>query len=687
MKCLIIAAGRGSRLSAKGDPKPLVPVLGLSLIERVILTAKKGGLTDFYVVTGYNGEKVRRSLNRFSRSRDIPITHIINEEWEKGDGLSVLKAGRLLNENFILLMGDHIFDESILVKLKKREIADDEVILAVDHNIKNNKLVHAGNAGKVVVQDNRILDIGQNINENEYNAYHAGISLCSPAVFSAIEESLSIGNDSLSEAIGMMAEKEKVKAMDIEDDYWIDVNTKSDRRKAANLLCSNSIKPAGPITRYINATFATWFFTPLLLRIYKGFTANQVSVLSFIVALMSSLSFVIGHAIIGGLLIAISSILDYCDGQIARLKHMESPFGHFADTTLDRYADGFILSGMFYYSLSAIGSKEIAGIHWNPLVIGGISLLAIIGNLMVSYTSVTSVFNFGYVYKRRGIAAGRGRDIRLFLLFVGGMMSYFHPIFVFLALFVIVLQTNTIVISRVVLSWKYFSKGRTFKMINKAKAIIFDFDGTVANTMPFLTGLAVELITANYTVSKEDAKRGYLETTGVDFAGQLELNFPNHPNNQEVAAIFEQRKLEGIFDHPVFPEVIPALKYFRDRKIKTFVCSSTKQEIITKYCRANKIDALMDNLFGYKPDFKKGEQIDFILEHYELQPDNVFFVADSLRDYDFAKDKKIQFVGISRIFGKKEFQEKGASSVSCLSDLTKLFDKSERYLKSIEQVR
>ncbi len=59
MKCLIIAAGRGRRLSSRGDSKPLIPLLGLPLIERVILTAQKSGLTDFYVVTGYNGEEVR----------------------------------------------------------------------------------------------------------------------------------------------------------------------------------------------------------------------------------------------------------------------------------------------------------------------------------------------------------------------------------------------------------------------------------------------------------------------------------------------------------------------------------------------------------------------------------------------------------------------------------------------------
>ena len=138
MKCLIIAAGQGRRLSAKGDSKPLIPLLGLPLIERVILTANKAGLTDFYVVTGYNGEKLRRFLDRFSLRRNIKITHITNEEWEKENGVSVLKAKNMLKENFILLMSDHIFDESILVKLKDKKIADDEVILVVDYNIKAN---------------------------------------------------------------------------------------------------------------------------------------------------------------------------------------------------------------------------------------------------------------------------------------------------------------------------------------------------------------------------------------------------------------------------------------------------------------------------------------------------------------------------------------------------------------------
>jgi 1L-myo-inositol 1-phosphate cytidylyltransferase len=43
VKCLIIAAGQGTRLKTKGEVKPLVPLLGVPLIERIIRSAVEGG--------------------------------------------------------------------------------------------------------------------------------------------------------------------------------------------------------------------------------------------------------------------------------------------------------------------------------------------------------------------------------------------------------------------------------------------------------------------------------------------------------------------------------------------------------------------------------------------------------------------------------------------------------------------
>jgi len=434
MKCLIIAAGRGSRLSSKGDSKPLVPLLGLSLIERVILTAQKSGLTDFYVVTGYNGEKVRHYLNRFSQRRNIHITHITNNEWEKENGISVLKAKRLLHENFILLMTDHIFDESILVKLKHERVADGEVMLPVDYNLKTNELVDGNDVTKVLVEDKRILDIGKNI--KNYKAYDTGIFLCSPAIFSAIKESFHNDDSSLSGGIRVLASKGKAKAFDIKDNYWIDVDDEKTFKRAENMLLDTLKKTTdGPISRYLNRPLSTRI-TKYLLR--TNITPNHVSFFSFILAMLGALFFFLGgysNLVIGALLAHLSSVIDGCDGEIARLKFQVTEFGGWFDAVLDRYADAFLLFSLTYYVYVVNGDIS-------TLFIG---FLAIIGTFMNSYTAD----KYDGLMKRR-LKPGKyyfrlGRDVRMFIILVGALLN--QPLIV---LVVIALLMNAENVRRIV---------------------------------------------------------------------------------------------------------------------------------------------------------------------------------------------------------------------------------------------
>ena len=110
MKALIIAAGEGRRLRPIGDSKPLVSLLGLGLIERVILTAKKSGIKEFCIVTGYNGEKIREQLSD-GKKYGIKIQYVQNDSWTRGNAISVLKARNNFKESFVLLMAaDYVPD-------------------------------------------------------------------------------------------------------------------------------------------------------------------------------------------------------------------------------------------------------------------------------------------------------------------------------------------------------------------------------------------------------------------------------------------------------------------------------------------------------------------------------------------------------------------------------------------------
>jgi CDP-L-myo-inositol myo-inositolphosphotransferase len=347
-------------------------------------------------------------------------------------------------------MSDHLFDSKVLVELLRQEVGDG-CLLAVDRNL---EICDLSEATKVKTTDGKIVSIGKNI--PEYDAIDTGIFLCTPTIFDAIEKVVSQKRDTLSDAVDLLARRGKASTIDISG-FWIDVDTPSDLKLARKIVSQRSVKPTnGVISRYINRRFSTQIFTPLILKVYKEVTPNQASLLSFIVGVISALFFFLLRPVMGGFFVQLASILDGCDGEIARYKNMHSNLGDFIDAVLDRYADSFILLGMFYFSLVTIGNKEVFGIYWTPLLIIGISVLAILGNLMVSYSSAKSIASLNYRYEGRWIATGRGRDLRLFLLFLGGVLSFFHPISVFFALLIIALQTNLIVIWRIILSWKIF---------------------------------------------------------------------------------------------------------------------------------------------------------------------------------------------------------------------------------------
>jgi len=102
-KALIIAAGQGSRLHSitNGNPKPLTNLLGLSLIERVMLSVKEAGVHEFVMVIGYLGNKIKAKLGDGTKY-GAKITYVDNDEWQKGNGISVLKARESLNKNLNL---------------------------------------------------------------------------------------------------------------------------------------------------------------------------------------------------------------------------------------------------------------------------------------------------------------------------------------------------------------------------------------------------------------------------------------------------------------------------------------------------------------------------------------------------------------------------------------------------------
>jgi len=258
MKALIIAAGEGTRFGnlTKDKPKPLVRLLGLSLVERVILTAKEVGIDEFIIVIGYLGERIKEKLGNGNRY-GVKITYIENREWERGNGVSVLKAKESLKEDFILLMSDHIFDARILKELISYDLKD-SVVLVVD------KREPLPGDTRVLEKEGKIARIGKDI--EKANCIDTGLFLCSAKIFSYVEETVKEGREEFADSIAQAAKNRDARIFDITEinsyvpsmrkeiqPFWIDIDTAEDLAKAKKLLIGNACKGRNDLlATYVN---------------------------------------------------------------------------------------------------------------------------------------------------------------------------------------------------------------------------------------------------------------------------------------------------------------------------------------------------------------------------------------------------------------------------------------------------
>jgi len=221
-ECLILAAGNGSRIASVsgGVPKPLVPLRGIPLLEHVITSCREAGITRFVIVVGYRADLIRRWFAE--RPFDgISVTLIENSEYHKANGVSALAAKDELQNPFLLLMSDHIFEPKTAKALAQQPLAQDEVILAVDHNVHD--VFDLDDATKVKCEADHIVDIGKNL--DRYDALDTGMFLCGPSLFHKLEAAKKNGDCSLSDGMRQLAREQKLRAFDIGDAHWQDVDS------------------------------------------------------------------------------------------------------------------------------------------------------------------------------------------------------------------------------------------------------------------------------------------------------------------------------------------------------------------------------------------------------------------------------------------------------------------------------
>ena len=225
MKLVIIAAGRGSRLSSisEGVPKILIEVYNKTLLEHLIHNCVLVGISDIVIVTGHNSSMIDDYISK--KEFRVNIELIYNADWELPNGVSVLASKNSIpkDDDFMISMSDHYYKDDLLLKIKNSELSKTIVNVGSDYKI---DMIHDLDDGmKLQIDKESNLVDAMSKDLMKYNAIDCGLFKCKYEFFSFLHKAKENGKYSLSDACNMLIKNHCLGGVNIEDSTWLDIDT------------------------------------------------------------------------------------------------------------------------------------------------------------------------------------------------------------------------------------------------------------------------------------------------------------------------------------------------------------------------------------------------------------------------------------------------------------------------------
>lgn len=376
-EALVLAAGEGSRLRKYARQKVLKPIAKIPLLGRILRSLKEAGIKKVHIVVGYEGQNVQEEIGKNYCGLDI--NYITAQNWEKGNLHSFMAAKGMFQKEFLLCMGDHIFDPEIVKSLMNVNL-DDILVLATD------KTSYSHDDTKVLEENGKILNIGKKI--NPWNCVDTGFFLCSPKIFAYGEKAMELGASELADCVLLIANDGSARVSDVTGKYWVDVDTRKDIDRAKKLRAVYSQKKRGAsdfVAHYINRPIENKI---VYLISDSPVTPNQVTILTNVLAYIVTALFLFGNLLTAAILTFVVGIVDGLDGKLARIRGCSTKLGLMEHVFDLLYEFSWLIALAFFLSQSQ----------------GSIPLI-------VAICSITFIAFYRFCYDQFGRAMGVSLDI------------------------------------------------------------------------------------------------------------------------------------------------------------------------------------------------------------------------------------------------------------------------------------
>lgn len=193
------------------------------------------------------------------------------------------------------------------------------------------------------------------------------------------------------------------------------------------------------------------------------------------------------------------------------------------------------------------------------------------------------------------------------------------------------------------------------------KAVIFDLDGTLLNTLEDLTDSTnFALSKFNFPQKTIDQVRRYV---GNGVQRLIERAIPggsSNPNFEKCLNLFKEHYKENMFNKTApYDGIIPMLKKLKSHKIRTAVVSNKFDDAVKGLCKKY-FDGLIDFCAGENElqGIRKKPAPDTVLKvlkEFGIKSDDAIYIGDSEVDIQTAKNANIECISVLWGFKNKEF--------------------------------
>ena len=188
-------------------------------------------------------------------------------------------------------------------------------------------------------------------------------------------------------------------------------------------------------------------------------------------------------------------------------------------------------------------------------------------------------------------------------------------------------------------------------MISRIKAIIFDFDGVILDSVNIKT-IAFEAMYSNYGIEIKKKVRDYHLLNGgvsrfekIRYFHKVFLNTELSDSDLlKLTSKFSDLVFEGVCNSKYIPGSLEFLKY-SENKFLTFICTGTPQNEIKDILNIKNLSNYFNEVYGSPKN--KTRIIEDILKKYDLNFNEVLFIGDAMTDYMSAKETRLNFVGVN----------------------------------------